>query len=99
MAITMITFPFYRNVYYRVGISIFVLLQTAVKNIPLSNAEISETDVDKKDHAFRIKPKDNGRTFYIQAENENVQNDWMQAICFAKAAGHHGDNSQACTIQ
>ncbi|XP_034323164.1 interactor protein for cytohesin exchange factors 1-like [Crassostrea angulata] len=73
--------------------------ETAVKNIPLSNAEISETDVDKKDHAFRIKPKDNGRTFYIQAENENVQNDWMQAICFAKAAGHHGDNSQACTIQ
>ncbi|KAJ8309256.1 hypothetical protein KUTeg_014130 [Tegillarca granosa] len=47
----------------------------------------------------RIKAKDGGRSFYIHADNENLQNDWMQAICFAKAAGRAGDNSQACVIQ
>ncbi|KAK3092756.1 hypothetical protein FSP39_006915 [Pinctada imbricata] len=69
------------------------------KSIPLSNAEISETQMDKKDHAFRVKPKDSGRTYYMQAENEHSQNDWMQAICFAKAAGRRGDDSSACVIQ
>ncbi|ESO86813.1 hypothetical protein LOTGIDRAFT_235216 [Lottia gigantea] len=69
------------------------------KKIPLTNADISETSVDKKQYAFRIKSKEGGRTYYIQAENESIQNDWMQAICFAKAAGMNGSASQACVIQ
>ncbi|XP_067681714.1 interactor protein for cytohesin exchange factors 1-like [Haliotis asinina] len=69
------------------------------KKIPLTNADLSEANVDKKQYAFRIKSKENGRTYYMQAENESEQNDWMQAICFAKAAGSHGSNSQACVIQ
>lgn len=35
----------------------------------------------------------------MQADSENTQHEWMQAICFAKAAGRDGDNSQACVIQ
>ncbi|XP_052770153.1 PH domain-containing protein DDB_G0274775-like [Mya arenaria] len=69
------------------------------KQIPLTNSEISESIIDKKQHAFCIKSKENGRSYYIQADNENLQNEWMQAICFAKAAGQRGDNSQACVIQ
>ncbi|XP_060079502.1 PH domain-containing protein DDB_G0274775-like [Ylistrum balloti] len=69
------------------------------KRIPLTNSEISETNIDKKNYAFRIKSKDIKRTFYIHADNENIQNEWMQAICFAKAAGRHGDMSQACVVQ
>lgn len=73
--------------------------EDAEKKIPLTNAEISESNVDKKPHAFSIKSKENGRTYYIQADTNSSQNDWMQAICFAKAAGQRGDNSQACVIQ
>ena len=75
------------------------MFQCLKKKIPLIYSEISETSVDKKSFAFSIKPKDSGRTYYLQAENESTQNDWMQAICFAKAAGQlHGDNSQACAV-
>lgn len=85
--------------YKQVLIFIFVFLQIVVKNIFFLNVEIFEIDVDKKDYVFRIKLKDNGRTFYIQVENENVQNDWMQAICFVKVVGYYGDNLQVCIIQ
>lgn len=78
---------------------IICVFQNLGKKIPLANAEISDTNMDKRQFAFRIKPKHNGRTFYMQAENELKQQDWMQAICFAKAAGRHGDASQACVIQ
>lgn len=73
--------------------------QHTPKKIPLGEADISETAVDKKKYAFRIKLRDKGRSYYLHAENESMQNDWMQAICFAKAAGRNGDNSQACVIQ
>lgn len=75
------------------------LFQGTAKRIPLSNAEISESSIDKKQYAFRIKSKENGRTYYIHAENELSQNCWMQAICFAKAAGNDGSASAACVIQ
>ncbi|XP_005089147.1 PH domain-containing protein DDB_G0274775 [Aplysia californica] len=70
-----------------------------LKKITLTDADISETRVDKKQYAFRIRSKQNGRTYYIHAENELTQNSWMQAICFAKAAGSHGSASQACVVQ
>lgn len=73
--------------------------EDAEKKISLRNAEISESTVDKKPHAFSIKSKENGRTYYMQAESNSSQNNWMQAICFAKAAGQKGDNSQACVLQ
>lgn len=73
--------------------------QTATKQIALNDAEISESNIDKKEHTFRIKAKENNRNFYMQADSENTQHEWMQAICFAKAAGRDGENSQACVIQ
>ena len=73
--------------------------QSTDKQIPLTNSEISETSIDKKDHAFVIKSAEKGRSYYMQADSEGLQNEWMQAICFAKAAGQRGDNSQACVIQ
>ncbi|XP_014785685.1 uncharacterized protein LOC106880322 isoform X2 [Octopus bimaculoides] len=73
--------------------------QSTSKRISLVNAEISESHMDKKSYAFRIKPRNHRRAFYIHAENELEQNNWMQAICFAKAAGRLGDNSQACVLQ
>ncbi|KAH3853904.1 PH domain-containing protein DDB_G0274775-like [Dreissena polymorpha] len=73
--------------------------EDACKQIPLTNSEISESMVDKKLHAFSIKSKENGRTFYIQADSDTSQNEWMQAICFAKAAGQTGENSAACVVQ
>jgi mannitol-specific phosphotransferase system IIBC component len=57
------------------------------------------SNIDKKEHTFRIKAKENNRNFYMQADSENTQHEWMQAICFAKAAGRDGENSQACVIQ
>lgn len=77
----------------------FYFFQSTSKRISLVNAEISETHMDKKSFAFRIKPRNHRRAFYIHAENELEQNNWMQAICFAKAAGRLGDNSQACVLQ
>lgn len=74
-------------------------MQGTPKRIPLSNAEISESSIDRKQFAFRIKCKENGRTYYIHAEDELSQNCWMQAICFAKAAGQDGSTSAACVIQ
>lgn len=73
--------------------------ETATKQIALNDAEISESNIDKKEHTFRIKAKENNRNFYMQADSENTQHEWMQAICFAKAAGRDGENSQACVIQ
>ncbi|XP_078001228.1 PH domain-containing protein DDB_G0274775-like [Glandiceps talaboti] len=71
----------------------------ATKCITLDGTEISEAHIDKKPYVFRLKPKDTSRVYYIHAENENDQQEWMQAICFAKATGNHGDQSQACIIQ
>ncbi|XP_025106050.1 pleckstrin homology domain-containing family H member 2-like [Pomacea canaliculata] len=69
------------------------------KKIPLSNADITETSIDKKQFAFCIKSKENGRTYYIHADSELSQNCWMQAICFAKVAGRDGSSSAACVVQ
>ena len=69
------------------------------KKIRLESAEIAESNIDQKTNAFRIKPKDSKRTFYLYAEDETSQNNWMQAICFAKASGKIGDSSQACVLQ
>ncbi|XP_070578958.1 PH domain-containing protein DDB_G0274775-like [Ptychodera flava] len=69
------------------------------KVISLEGTEISEAHIDKKPYVFRLKPQESSRVHYIHAENENDQQEWMQAICFAKATGQHGDHSQACIIQ
>ncbi|KAI0212921.1 hypothetical protein LSAT2_002102, partial [Lamellibrachia satsuma] len=69
------------------------------KRIPLVASEIAETNIDEKSNAFRIRPSESKRVYYMHADDENTQHNWMQAICFAKAAGHTGDESQACTVQ
>lgn len=70
-----------------------------MKRIPLESAEIAESSMDQKSNAFRLKPKGSKRTFYLQAEDESSQHNWMQAICFAKVSGSMGQDSQACAIQ
>ncbi|XP_071962648.1 PH domain-containing protein DDB_G0274775-like [Antedon mediterranea] len=74
-------------------------VESATKSICLTGAEIAEADIDKKSFAFKVTPKGRKRTFFIHAENETDQQEWMQAICFAKAASHQGDASQACVVQ
>jgi hypothetical protein len=70
-----------------------------VKKIPLESAEIAESSVDQKSNTFRLKPKGSKRTFYLQAEDETSQHNWMQAICFAKVSGGSDHDSQACVLQ
>ena len=78
---------------------LFILFQNTPKRIPLVASEIAETNIDEKSNAFRIRPSESKRVYYMHADDENTQHNWMQAICFAKAAGHTGDESQACTVQ
>ena len=73
--------------------------QDTPKRISLEAAEITETNIDHKKNAFRIRTKETKRVHYLHAEDETTQNHWMQAIYFAKAASRTGDNSQACVIQ
>lgn len=89
----------YNNVWSQLSYSFIFFSQTLTKCIALDGTEISESDIDKKRYAFRLKPKGSSRNFFVYADNENDQQEWMQAICFAKAASHHGDSSQACVIQ
>ena len=66
----------------------------------MEGADISESDVDKKAHTFRIKPKDGKRTYYIMADDESVRIKWMQAICYVRAnGGGTGEQSQTCVVQ
>jgi hypothetical protein len=69
-----------------------------IKVIPLEGCELSECNIDKK-LAFRIKPKGSSRPFFFHSETEQDQQEWMQAVCFAKASGNMGDGSQACVLQ
>lgn len=76
-----------------------ILYQEMPKVLQLEGCELSECDIDKKKFAFRIKPKSSSRSYYFHSETEQEQQDWMQAICFAKASGNMGDGSQACVVQ
>lgn len=74
--------------------------QDARKKIPLEAAEIAESNIDNKENAFRIRIKEGKRTYYVYATDTITQSNWMQAICFAKAAQCGGETaSQACLIQ
>ena len=75
------------------------LLQGTLKVIPLVASEIAESNVDSKAYAFRLRARNARRTYYMYAENGHELHDWMQAICFAKAAGNTRDSSQTCTLQ
>ncbi|XP_041354377.1 pleckstrin homology domain-containing protein 1-like [Gigantopelta aegis] len=67
------------------------------KKIVLEGALITQSNIDGKQFAFRIKSRENGRLHYICAENEVLQQEWMQAIYLAR--GVQGEHSQACVIQ
>ena len=69
------------------------------KVVSLEGCEMSDCSIDKKQFAFRIKPRGAKRVYFFCAESEQDQQEWMQAICFAKASGNMTDGSQACTIQ
>jgi len=66
------------------------------KVLALEGCELSECYI--KPYAFRIKPKGGSRAFFFSSEFEQDQQEWMQAICFAKASGTMGDGSQACVV-
>ena len=76
-----------------------LIQQNLDKFIPLGNTEIAEADIDRRQFVFRLKPSDSRRTYYLQSDTKEELQEWMQAICIAKAANHHGDTSQACSIQ
>lgn len=69
------------------------------KVVLLEGCEMSDCNIDKKQFAFRIKPSGGRRVYFFSADSEQEQQEWLQAICFAKASGNMGDGSQACTIQ
>lgn len=74
-------------------------LQDQQKVVALEGCELSDCSIDKKQFAFRIKPRGCKRVYFFSADSEQDQHEWMQAICFAKASGNMGDGSQACTVQ
>ena len=76
-----------------------LLFQNTPKRIPLVGAEMSECNIDNKQFAFRIKPQNSKRVYYLHTLDEDSQHNWMQAICFAKAAGRTGGQSEACVLQ
>lgn len=69
------------------------------KVLILEGCELSDCNIDKKQFAFRIKPRGGKRVYFFSADTERDQQDWMQALCFAKATGCLGDGSQACSVQ
>ena len=77
----------------------FCCQQEQHKVVLLEGCEMSDCNIDKKQFAFRIKPRGAKRVYFFCADTEQDQQEWMQAICFAKASGHMGDGSQACTVQ
>ena len=79
--------------------NLFFGLQDQHKVVTLEGCELSDCSIDKKQFAFRIKPRGGKRVYFFCADSERDQQEWMQAICFAKASGNMGDGSQACTIQ
>lgn len=60
---------------------------------------IEEAHTDGMKYVFRLKPPKSKREYLIQAPNEQSEQRWMQAVCFAKAGANNGDASQACSIQ
>lgn len=76
-----------------------IVFQEQQKVLILEGCELSDCNIDKKQFAFRIKPRGGKRVYFFSADTERDQQDWMQALCFAKATGCMGDGSQACSVQ
>jgi len=70
--------------------------QHATKHIQLEAVDVTECRIDNKEFAFRLRPRDSKRTYYMNAPNETIKKNWMQSI---KSAGHGAEASQACVIQ
>lgn len=73
--------------------------QGPYKIIPLQNTVIEEAHIDGMKYVFRLRPPKMKRDFLIQAPNEQSEQRWMQAVCFAKVGANNGDASQACCVQ
>lgn len=83
----------------RLILNFFFCLQEQHKVLMLEGCELTDCNIDKKQFAFRIKPRGMKRVYFFCADTEQDQQEWMQALCFAKATGQMGDGSQACTVQ
>lgn len=60
---------------------------------------IEEAQIYGMKYVFRLRPPKMKREFLIQAPDEQSEQRWMQAVCFAKVGANNGDASQACSIQ
>lgn len=84
---------------FTINFEFFFCLQEQHKVLMLEGCELTDCNIDKKQFAFRIKPRGMKRVYFFCADTEQDQQEWMQALCFAKATGQMGDGSQACTVQ
>lgn len=66
--------------------------------VPLSGTGIANCQIDEKTNTFKLKPRGRRRTLIVQAGSQSDQQEWMEAICFAKAASHDKGNS-LCVVQ
>nr|XP_039248739.1 PH domain-containing protein DDB_G0274775-like [Styela clava] len=69
------------------------------KNIPLQSTVIEEAHINDMSYVFRLRPPKSKRDYIIQAPDEQTEQRWMQAICFAKVGANSSESSQACTVQ
>lgn len=70
-----------------------------LKDIPLQCTAIEEAHIDNMKYVFRLRPPKSRREYLIQAPDEQSEQRWMQAICFAKVSASNSDSSQACCVQ
>ena len=64
------------------------------------DCEISEYSSENRHHSFKIKPKNQKRVYILQAENDALMQNWLQALYTAKIhTPVQGGESNACTIQ
>lgn len=73
--------------------------QGPYKTIPLQSTVIEEAHIQGMKYVFRLRPPKSKREYLIQAPDEQSEQRWMQAICFAKVGANNSDASQACSIQ
>lgn len=75
------------------------VLQGPYKNIPLLSTIIEEANIEGLKCVFRLRPPKSKRDYFIQAPDEESEQRWMQAICFAKVSANSTDHSQTCSLQ
>ncbi|XP_041105377.1 pleckstrin homology-like domain-containing protein [Polyodon spathula] len=71
----------------------------AQKKINLLGAHVKEVDGNEMTFTWTITPKGGKRTFFLKANSESEQREWIQAICDALVKSSAGHASSTCTVQ